>query len=415
VRSPLDLMAPARLGRPFRWILAWSWVTNLGDGFSVAAGPLLIVSLTHNAILVSLGAAMQWVPPLLLGLHAGAIADRVDRRTLIVRSNAVRAVALAVLTVLVFTRSVSVAAVLVVLFVLGTVDAFANSAAAAVLPMVVAKRDLGVANARLTFGWASLNQLAGPPIGALLFVIGSAWPFSAQTICATAGILLFVRAVLPPNVPPPTEPGGRLRHEIAEGIRWTRGSPAMRTLVVQIFTFNITYGASWSVLVLFSEQRLGLGSVGFGWLIADGAVGSLVGTMTYGWLEAHVSLSDIMRYGLVLETVTHLVLAWTTSAAIAMFILLLFGIHIAYWATTASSVRQRAVPVELQGRVSSVYRLAMLGGLVIGSALGGVLANRWGITAPYWFGFVGSAVILAALWHQLGQVGHDDAQIRDAQ
>jgi len=414
VRSPLDVVAPARLGRPFRWILGWSWVTNLGDGFSIAAGPLLIVSLTHNPILVSLAAAMQWVPPMLLGLHVGAIADRVDRRTLIVRSNAVRAVSLAVLTALVFTKSVSVAAVLVVLFVLGTVDAFANSASAAVLPMLVAKPDLGVANARLTFGWASLNQLAGPPIGALLFVVGAAWPFCGQTICAVAGIVLFMRVVLPAHVPRP-EPGRRLRHEIAEGIRWTRGSPAMRTLVVQIFTFNITYGASWSVLVLFSEQRLGLGSVGFGWLTAVGAVGSLVGTMTYGWLEAHVSLSDIMRYGLVLETVTHLVLAWTTSAAIAMFILLLFGIHIAYWATTASSVRQRAVPVELQGRVSSVYRLAMLGGLVIGSALGGVLANRWGITAPYWFGFVGSAVILAALWHQLGQVGHDDAQIRDAQ
>jgi len=413
VRSALEVVAPARLGRPFRWILGWSWVTSLGDGFSIAAGPLLIVSLTHSPILVSLAAFVQWVPPMLLGLHAGAIADRVDRRTLVVRTNVVRALVLAALTVLVLTESVTVAAVLIVLFLLGTVDAFANSASAAVLPMVVAKRDLGVANARLTFGWVSLNQMAGPPIGAILFAFGAAWPFAAQTICAIAGVLLFMRVSLPSHLPP-TQPGRRIRQEITEGIRWTRNSPAMRALVVQILTFNITYGASWSVLVLFSQQRLGLGTVGFGWLTAATAVGSLVGTMTYGWLEAHVSLSNIMRYGLVLETLTHLVLACTTSPTVAMLILFLFGIHLAYWATTASSVRQRAVPLELQGRVSSVYRLALYGGLVIGSVIGGLLANHWGITAPYWFGFVGCAVILAAIWRQIGQVGHNDAQIRDA-
>jgi len=136
--------------------------------------------------------------------------------------------------------------------------------------------------------------------------------------------------------------------------------------------------------------------------------------MTYGWLERHVSVSNIMRYGLVLETCTHLVLAWTTRAVVAMVILFLFGIHLAYWATTASSVRQRVVPIELQGRVTSVYRLALYGGLVVGSVLGGVLANHWGITAPYWFGFFGCAVILVAIWRQLGQIGRDDAALRGA-
>jgi predicted MFS family arabinose efflux permease len=116
-----------------------------------------------------------------------------------------------------------------------------------------------------------------------------------------------------------------------------------------------------------------------------------------------------MRYGLVLETGTHFVLAVTRSPAVAMAILFLFGIHIAYWATTASSVRQRAVPADLQGRVGSVYTFALLGGLVVGSAVGGLLASRFGITAPYWFGFAGCAVILLAIWRPLGHVAHTDA------
>jgi len=397
----------------FRWLLASSWVSNLGDGFSLAAGPLLIASRSHSPILVSLGAFMQWVPVFAFGLYAGALADRVDRRALVLWMNVVRAVALAVLTTTIIVHSVSVAVILVVLFVLGTADTFANNASGAILPMLVTKRDLGIANARFTFGWVGLGQLAGPPIGAALFAIGAAWPFAGETICATAGVLLFTRVVLPPLVGAAAE-RRRLRHEILEGLRWSRDSLAMRALVIQILTFNITYGASWSVLVLYSQQRLGMGPVGFGLLTAASALGSLLGTMTYGWLEQHVSLANIMRYGLILETFTHLVLAATRSPALAMTILFLFGIHLAYWATTATSVRQRAVPLDLQGRVGSVYSFAMMGGLVVGSALGGVLANRWGITAPYWFGFFGCAVILVAVWRQLGRVAHEDAKIVEA-
>ncbi len=408
VRSLPDVIAPARLGRPFRWLLASSWVSNLGEGFSLAAGPLLIASRSHSPMLVSLGAFMQWVPVFAFGLHAGALTDRINRRSLILWMSVLRAVAIAVLTTSIIVHVVSVAEILVVLFVLGTADTFANNASGAILPMLVEKNDLGIANARFTFGWVGLGELVGSAFGAALFAIGAAWPFVGETICATAGVLLFTRVILPPL----TEASGerrQLRHEILEGLQWTRKSLAMRALIIQILTFNITYGASWSVLVLYSQQRLGMGSVGFGLLTAASALGSLLGTMTYGWLEQHVSIANIMRYGLIVETFTHLVLAATRRPAVALAILFLFGIHVAYWAATAISVRQRAVPIELQGRVGSVYSIAMMGGLVIGSALGGLMASRWGIIAPYWFGFFGCAVILIAIWRQIGRIAHEDA------
>ena len=89
-----------------------------------------------------------------------------------------------------------------------------------------------------------------------------------------------------------------------------------------------------------------------------------------------------------------------------------FGAHAFVWATTSTSVRQRMVPTGLQGRVSSVYLIGVQGGLVVGGLAGGVIADAWGITAPFWFGFVGSAILVAALWRQLTHIAHaDEAQL----
>jgi predicted MFS family arabinose efflux permease len=113
-----------------------------------------------------------------------------------------------------------------------------------------------------------------------------------------------------------------------------------------------------------------------------------------------------MRVGLVIETGTHLSLALTTSPAVALGTLVVFGAHAFVWGTTSTVVRQRAVPDELLGRVGGVYRMAIMGGLVIGTPLGGLMARSFGITAPFWFGFVGSALLVAVLWRQFDYIAH---------
>jgi predicted MFS family arabinose efflux permease len=122
-----------------------------------------------------------------------------------------------------------------------------------------------------------------------------------------------------------------------------------------------------------------------------------------------------MRVGLVIETLTHLSLALVRWAPLALAIFALFGAHAFVWGTTSVSVRQRAVPAEYQGRVGSVYLVGMFGGLVFGAALGGAIAQAWGITAPFWFAFVGSAVILALIWRSLARIAHEDEAGRTAQ
>jgi MFS family permease len=197
--------------------------------------------------------------------------------------------------------------------------------------------------------------------------------------------------------------------EVVEGVRWLWHHPPMRTLAITIVLFNVTYGAGWSVMVLYATEHLGLPTAGYGWLATSAALGGLVGVAAYGWLEATFGMDGLMRIGLVIETVTHLCFALTSSTAVAFAVMFVFGAHAFVWGNTSQTIRQLAVPVALQGRVGAVYMIGVVGGMLVGTPIGGALAREYGITAPFWFGFVGSAVLLALLWRQLGHLSRDVA------
>jgi predicted MFS family arabinose efflux permease len=402
----IEGLVPARLGRGYRWLLASSWATNLGDGIAVAAGPLLVASLTRDPVLISLAALLHWAPPLVFALYAGVLSDRLDRRRIVIAADGLRVVVLGVLVATMLTGHVTVAVALLALGLLSTAEVFADNTASTLTPMLVHRDDLSVANARLQAGFLTLNQLAGPPIGAALFAAGRAWPFVAEAVLLAAGVLLVSRVALPDHGPTVARAGNRAWHDIAEGFRWAVHHAAVRTLALTILIFNVTFGAAWSVLVLYAQQRLGLGAIGFGLLTAVSAAGGLLGTGLYGWITRRVSLGNVMRIGLIIETLTHLALAVTTSAWVAAAIFFVFGAHAFIWGTTSMTVRQRAVPGHLQGRVASVNTICVYGGLVVGSAVGGLLASHGGVTAPFWFAFAGSAVFVVLLWRELTRIAH---------
>lgn len=403
----IERLFPARLGSGFRWLVASSWSAQLGDGFAVSAGPLLVASQTHDASLVALALLLQRLPWLLFGLVSGAVADRLDRAKLCAAVELARVVVLAVLVLAILTHRVSIAAVLTALFLLGTADVFSDTASSSILPSIVDREDLILGNSRILTGVVTLNQLAGPALGALLFAVGMAWPFVGQAVLVVAGAVMIMRVALPGR--PPVELPTRLRAEVIDGCRWTFHHPGVRTLVLTIFIFNITFGAAWSVLVLYAEERLHLGAVGFGLLTTASAVGGIAGNLGYGWLIRRVSLGNIMRGGLIIETATHLALALTTVPAIALGIMVVFGAHAFVWGSTSVTVRQQAVPEALQGRVSSVNSLGVYGGLVVGAALGGTIASHFGVTGPFWFAFGGSGVFVALMWRQLSHIAHEES------
>ncbi|MGH3706405.1 MAG: MFS transporter, partial [Agromyces sp.] len=138
-----DLIAPRRMGTDFRWLLASSWTSNIGDGIALAAAPLLIASMTTSPILVAAGAILQFLPWLVFGLHAGAIADRFDRRRLVMFANGARAVVVAALSVFLLTGHANIAIVLAAAFLYGTAEVFVDTAGSTILPMLVKPADLG--------------------------------------------------------------------------------------------------------------------------------------------------------------------------------------------------------------------------------------------------------------------------------
>lgn len=406
----IERVAPARLGVSFRWLLASSWLSNLGDGFAVSAGPLLIASVTKSPTLVAMALLLQRLPWLLFAVFAGVLADRRSRVAIVVAVDGLRAALLAVLASMILLGEINVIVVLGAMFLIGITEVFSNTASGTLLPTLVERNELVLANSRLQTGFITVQQLVGPPIGAALFAASRSLAFIGQAILVASG------AVLASQIDRPERHTGPLivpqaRGNIIEGVRWLLGNAPVRTLALTILTFNITFGAAWSVLVLYARQRLHMGVVGFGLLTTAVALGGLVGTTFYGHLTRRISLGNLLRIGLIIETLTHLALALTTSGTVALLIMFVFGAHAFVWNTTSVTVRQRAVPIELQGRVSSFYSLGLYGGLVIGAAIGGLIASRWGITSPFWFGFVGSGAITAVLWREFLNVAHEDEPV----
>ena len=188
------------------------------------------------------------------------------------------------------------------------------------------------------------------------------------------------------------------------------GNRPVRTLALVIVTFNITWAAPMSVLVLWALQRVGIGEAGFGLLTTATALGGLVGTFSYGWLERRVPLARLMRLALGCEVVYHLgdgAEHVAVDGVPADVLLRRLRVRV-------GNAVQRRAPARGADRVPgpgrSVYMICVMGGMLIGSLLGGVIAHYGGIVAPWWFAFIGSGLTLALVWRQLDHIAHADEE-----
>jgi predicted MFS family arabinose efflux permease len=167
---------------------------------------------------------------------------------------------------------------------------------------------------------------------------------------------------------------------------------------------NITFCAAFATWVLYARERLGLSETQFGLLVSVGAIGAVFGMPVYQLLEPRVGSLTLLRAGLVIETTVHLILALTRSAWVVGATMAVFGVHAVVWGIVSTTVRQLATPEALMGRVNSVYLLASIGGAAIGSALGGLLAQQFGLAAPFAIAFVTMVLMTAVAWRPLRNV-----------
>ncbi|WUH99787.1 MFS transporter [Spirillospora sp. NBC_00431] len=391
----------ARLGADFMKLWTASAVSNVGDGVTMVAGPLLVASLTDAPALVAGAAFVQSLPWLLFALVSGVYVDRPDRRRLIVVGNLVRGVVLGGLCAAVAVDVATIPLVYFVLFLLGTCETFADTASMARLPDIVPPERLASANARLMATFTIGNQFVAKPLGAWLFGVTAALPFGVDAVTfVVAAVLVAATRPVAGDVAPVR---GDLRGDIAEGVRWLWSHRLLRTLALTMGVANVAFCGAFAVFVLYARERLGLSDVGYGFLLTTFAVGGLVGTAIASRLQKWLGAGWLLRAGLVVEGVTHLSLAITRQPWVAAVTLIAFGVHTMVWGVIATTVRQRAVPARLLGRVGSVYALSDAGGAVLGWFLGGVFAQMLGITAPFWIAFAAMIVVSAAAWNPLGE------------
>lgn len=399
------------LGGRFARLWAASTTSALGSGLATIATPLLIASRTSDPLLVSGAAAVAWLPWLLFALPGGVLVDRVDRRRLMLTVDWVRVVAMGVLAVAVLTGRASTTLLYLVLFAVNTGEIVFRSASQAMIPAVVPRARLERANGWLIGGTTLMQQMIAGPLGGLLFVVAASIPYfvNAGTYAVSAiliGLVTGVYRASPQGRPEPAARGARsvrteirsVRAEIAEGFHWLVQQRLLRTMAVLIGLLNVTLTAATAVLVLLAKERLHLGSVGYGLLFTCMAVGGVLGSVVGDRLISRVTATWTVRVGLLVEAGLHLTLATSRSAYLIGFALFVFGVHGSLWSIVAGSLRQRLTPPHLLGRVGSSNLFIAAGGNCVGALLGGVIADRFGLTAPYWAGFVVAVLVSAATW-----------------
>ncbi|WFE40448.1 MFS transporter [Micromonospora sp. WMMD998] len=391
-------MTGERLGGRFARLWTASTLSALGSGTATVAAPLYVASRTDDPLVVSVGAAVSWLPWLLFALPGGVVADRVDRRRLMVLIDWARVGALAVLAAAMLADRAGIALLYLVLFVVNTGEVVFRVAAQAVLPAVVPRSRLERANGWLSGGTQVTQNMIAGPFGGFLFVLAAAAPFALNAgTYALSAVLVGLLAGTYRGAPTRDERRS-VRAEVAEGFRWLRAQRLLRTMALLIGLLNVTLTAALAVLVLLATERLGLGSVGYGALFTCLAVGGLLGSVVGDRLIAAITATWTVRVGLLVEAGLHLALAASRSAAVVGFALFAFGVHGALWNIVVNSLRQRLTPPALMGRVGSTTLFVAAGGNCVGALLGGVVAARFGITAPYWVGFVVAVAVVVATW-----------------
>ncbi|MEU7591102.1 MFS transporter [Micromonospora sp. NPDC049230] len=397
-------LVSARLGADFTRLWTAAAVSNVGDGVTMAAGPLLVASVTDKPALIAGAVFAQQLPWLLFALISGAYVDRLDRRRMVMVVNLARAGALAGLAAAIATETVSVIIIYLVLFILGVGETLADTAMGALLPAVVAPDELASANARLYASFTVGNQFVAKPLGAWLFVISAAVPFGVDALTFAISVAL-IAGIRPGPVSAKPRQQTSLRAEVAAGLKWLWRHRLLRLLAVSMGLSNIAFGAAFAVFVLYCRERLGVSGVGYGFLLTAFAVGGLVGTTVAARLTRALGNATVLRAGLVVEIVTHVSLAITTTPWLAAIALVVFSIHAMVWGIVVTSARQRVVPPPLRGRVGSVYALLDLGGAALGSLLGGLFASVWEITTPFWIAAAVMVTITVLAWRPLREAG----------
>lgn len=375
--------------RNARYFFGGLLVSNVGSWLQSTAMAILVYRLTGRATDLGITVAMQFLPMLLLGAWAGAIADRRDKARMCLVTQSAMAGQAVVLTVLDFAGLVSVPIVYVLALVLGVANAFDNPARRGLVVELVPPADISNA-VSLNTAVMTGSRIFGPALAAALVTpAGTAWCFflnAVSFVAVLASLLSIDRRYLFPS--PKAPPGGTPVRDALRFVRSDREILVLHVVLVLVSTFAFNYSVSLPKLsaVRWGDERW------FGWVLAVISLGSVIGSL-YAASREQASRRLFMG-SVALMGVSGPFLAWAPSGAWAFVAALPLGVGGAGVLSSFNGLVQQQSPPDMRGRLLALSAVAFLGSTPIGGPITGIIADWAG---PEWSLAYGSVVAFGSL------------------
>jgi MFS family permease len=365
-------MASALTYRDFRVLWVGAFMSSIGTWMQKVAQSWLVLTLTHSPFYLGLDAFLGELPILLLTLVGGVVADRIDRRRVLLVSQVVQMSTALALAALVYWDAVRVWHVLTLSAITGTAQAFGGPAYQSLLPNLVSRDDMPNAIA-LNSTQFNLARVIGPLLaGVALAAWGSAACFALNGL----SFLVVIASLLMLHVThtPPAAPRS-IAVEMHGGLSFVWHHPAILTMTFLALCTTMLASPVLTLLPVMAQQVFSLGPDGYAWLMAFSGAGAVVGALSVAWMGRFAGMG---RAVLIVQVTLGVILAgFAMSRLLPLSYGLIFlgsiGLMMSF--SLLTSLVQLAAPNEMRGRVVSIYMMAFRGGMPIGSLAAGYFAN----------------------------------------
>jgi MFS family permease len=373
------------------WIAALA--SNVGTWMQNIGAAWLMTTLAPSPLMVALIQTAASLPIFVLALPAGALADVVDRRRLLIVSQGLMLVAAGLLGVMTLAKLTTPSVLLALSFALGVGAALNAPAWQAIVPEVVSRDELTSAVALNSINF-NLARAVGPALGGLIVATagtGATFILNALSFLGVMAVLYRWKRTHNPGV----LPAERMMGAIRAGLRYVRHAPPLRAVMARTGAFVLGGSAMWATLPLLARTQYQMHASGFGALLACFGGGAVGGGALLPLVGRHASRDAIIGYATLAFAAMTIALGWFRALPVIYAMMALGGAAWVFAMSELNVAAQLSVPQWVQGRALSCYQIVLQGGMALGAILWGAVAERWRI--PY-------AMYLAALSMVLGLV-----------
>lgn len=373
--SSASAWAPLKIG-VFRGLLIAALTSNIGTWMQTVGAQWFLVETHASATSIALVQTASLSPTLILALFAGALADRVDRRRLLIAVQAYAAVAASVLAAVTIAGVLDPVSLLALMFAIGCAAALTTPAWQAIQPELVPRRQISAA-ASLSGVAVDAARAIGPPVAGVL--VAAAGPAAVFAINA-ASFLAVIVALTAWKRPAPAPPGERepLTQSILAGVRYVRHSGNARRILLRTAMFAFPASALWALLPLVAHNQWNLRAIGYGAVLGTAGVGAVLGAGVNARLQAAIGANRLLALAAVCSAAGLLAAAYLPLGP-SVVLLLLSGVAWIATLTTLTAAAQLSFPAWVRARGLAMYLVSLIGSQALGSFVWGLVASKFGL------------------------------------